>query len=74
MAKIPLPSRKGDPPAPGNTMGNLDVEMDEGLKPLNCKVPKPFKKDYKISAALVDMDMVEVLQESFALWKRAKGL
>ena len=64
--------RKGEPPPPGNTMGNLDTPEAEELVPLNFKVPSSFRREYKIFAAQIDMDMVEVLIESFALFKRDK--
>ena len=72
MAKIPPPTRKGEPPSPGNTMRNLDKAEPEGLVALNFKVPPAIRKEYKIFAATNDMAMVEVLQESFALFKRER--
>ena len=72
MAKIPPPMRKGEPPSMGNTMGNLDTPANEELVSLNFKVPPAFRRDYKIFAAQLDKDMVDVLQESFALFQRDK--
>ena len=63
---------RGRPFEPGNTMGNLENEQDQGLVPLNFKVPEDFRREFKIFAALQDMHMVEVLQEAFILYKRDK--
>lgn len=48
------------------------VEAEE-LVALNVKVLPDFRRDYKLTAAQLDMDMVEVLQESFALFKRERS-
>ena len=72
MAKVPPPIGKGEPPAPGNTMGNLDMPTTKELVPLNFKVPVAFRREFKIFAAQHGMDMIKVMQEAFALFKREK--
>jgi hypothetical protein len=47
MAKVPPPKRKGEPPPPDETVGNLDNwEMSH----LNFRVPKAFHKEFSIYA------------------------
>lgn len=54
-------------------MGNLDAPAAEELVPLNFRVPASFRKDYKITTASSDgTDMVDVLRESFELYKRQR--
>ncbi len=72
MAKVPPRSGKGPPPVTSNTMGNLDKPEAEELVALNFKVAKPIKKDFKIIAAALDMDMVELFYECFAAFKRER--
>ena len=72
MAKVPPPAGKGEPPSQGNTMGNLDKPVQDQLVPLNFKVPDAFRRDFKIFAAQHGMDMVEVMQEAFMLYKLTK--
>ena len=66
MVKIPAPKGKGEPPAPTGTIGNLDKPESEELVSLNFRVPKQFRKDFKVFAAQNDMDGVEMLQEVFS--------
>lgn len=73
MAKPPAPPRKGEPPTPTETLGNLDVSLKQELVPLNFKVPEEFRREFKVFAAQHGMDMVEVMQEAFELMKRTKG-
>jgi hypothetical protein len=72
MAKVPAPTGKGQPPTTSNTMGNLDAPALQPLVALNFKVPQAFHRDYKVTAAQLGMDMLEILQESFALFKHER--
>ena len=72
MAKVPPPARKGEPPAMQEILGNLDTPQSEELVPLNFKVSEAFRREYKIFAAQRDMNMVDLLHESFELLKREK--
>jgi hypothetical protein len=70
MARVPpKPSGKGMPPAPGLAVGNLDKPDSDGYDTLNFKPPKGFRREYQLFAAHHGMDMVEVLQPSFELFK-----
>ena len=73
MTKVPpKPSSKGAPPVPTATLDNLDKPEPEELVALNFKVPAAFRREFKIAAAELDMDMVELLQKSFGAFKREK--
>jgi hypothetical protein len=41
---------------------------------MNFLVDADFRKDYRTTAAGLDMAMVDILKESFALWKKSKNL
>ena len=70
MASVPpKPSGKGVPPQPLNMVGNLDKPESEDMLPLNFKPPAAFKREYKLFAAQIGKTMLEVLQESFELYK-----
>jgi hypothetical protein len=71
MAKLPPPSRKGEPPAPLDTIGNLDKgEMSH----LNFRVPKEFHKEFSIFAVVHDYkSQTEMLYEGFELLKEKYG-
>ena len=66
MTKVPLPRGKGEPPAPTNTIGNLDRPETEELVSLNFRVPKQFRRDFKIFAAQNDRDGIDALKEVFS--------
>ena len=73
MAKVPQkPSSKGTPPVPTATLGNLDKPEPEDLVTLNFKVPAAFRREFKITAAELDIDMVDLFVRSFAAFKREK--
>ncbi|MCE1119081.1 hypothetical protein [Pseudomonas sp. NMI795_08] len=72
-------STKGDPlpNLADRTEGrhdNTDRPAAGSLVPFNFAVPAEFKKAYKVAAAELDMSMVDVLKESFELFKRQHGL
>ena len=73
MARVPQkPSSKGTPPAPITTVGNLEKPEPGELVALNFKVLMPVKREFKITAAELDMDMVELFYECFAAFKRER--
>ncbi len=61
---------KGLPPS--DPSANLDrpVSKQEAIVPMGFKVPESFRKEYKTYAAMKGKKMVEVLMESFELYKR----
>lgn len=44
------------------------------LVALNFTVPPEFRQEYKVTAAELGVSMVEILKESFALFKQSKAL
>jgi hypothetical protein len=68
MAKVPPPSRKGDPPPPADTLGNLDKGE---ISHLNFRVPKAFHKEFSIFTVQHDYDsQTKVLYAAFDLLKK----
>ena len=62
--------RKGSPQA--DPSANLDrpVSKREAIVPMGFKVQESFRKEYKTYAAMKGKKMVEVLMESFKLYKK----
>jgi hypothetical protein len=69
MAKVPPPKGKGEPPQPGQTAGNLEAPERVDHEPLNFKVPRAFRREFKTYAAQQGKSMSRVLQEAFAALK-----
>jgi len=69
MAKVPPPRGKGEPPQPGQTLGNLEAPERVDSEPLNFKVPRAFRREFKTYAAQQGKSMSRVLQEAFAALK-----
>lgn len=44
-----------------------------GLTPLNFRVPETFHREFKIYAAQQGMSMVDLLQASFAQFRKRRG-
>jgi hypothetical protein len=53
---------------------NTERAAAGALVPFNFAVPAELKKQYKVAAAELDMTMVDILKESFELFKRNHGL
>jgi hypothetical protein len=68
MAVAPPPPKKnkGAPPTASDTLGTLSggggPERDT---PLNFRVTKTFKRDFKVAAALRSISQVELLERLF---------
>lgn len=75
MAKIapPAKSRKGAPPPPARTLGNLERPEPSNAEPLNFKVPPEFKRDFKSYAAQQGVSMSKLLQTAFEILKTQRG-
>ena len=74
MADIPKPPKKakkiGAPPAKDAPMvRNLAQPAEGELHNLSFKLSPEFKKEYKLYAAERGMTMLEVLKESFKLYR-----
>ena len=67
------PDGKGEPPV-ARVSQNLSKPDREALTPLNFRVPGEFHRSFKIYAAEHGMSMVELLQESFEAYRRARHL
>jgi hypothetical protein len=52
---------------------NTTKPANSDLVPLNFKVDGEFRRELKSFAAAHDMSMVDVIKESFALFKAQKG-
>jgi hypothetical protein len=71
MAKVPKPrTGKGTPPAPTNTVDNLERPEPTGQAPLNFKVPDDFKREFKTYAAARGISMTKLLMDGFELVKQ----
>jgi len=68
MAVAPPPPKKnkGAPPTASDTLGTLPGGGgSERDTPLNFRVTKAFRRDFKVAAALRDMSQVELLERLF---------
>jgi|GEM_PF-1549621 hypothetical protein len=79
-SKPPRKSTKGAPELDSNaeeikaTKTHTDKPASSDRVPMNFLVDADFRKDYRTTAAGLDMAMVDILKESFALWKKSKNL
>jgi hypothetical protein len=78
MAKIPPPSvqksRKGSPPPPARTVGNLSKPEPSGQETLNLRVPLEFKRGLKILAAQQGTSMTDIIVEAVGLFRQQRGV
>ncbi len=68
MSVAPPPSKKskGLPPGASDTLGTLPREGGpERDTPLNFRVTKTFKRDFKVAAAMRGVSQVELLERLF---------
>lgn len=75
MAQITKPPKKaqklGNPPAKNEpTVRNLQQPTSTDLEGLNFKVNPEFKKEYRLYAAERGKSMVDILKESFELYRK----
>ena len=67
VAPPPPKKSKGLPPAASETLGMLPKEGgSERDTPLNFRVTKAFKRDFKVAAAMRGVSQVELLERLFA--------
>ena len=72
--KVPPPKRQREaPPVLEQATQNLDKTPPLATETLNFKVMSEFKREYKGYAVSRGMAMVELLQESFQLYKERHG-
>jgi len=60
-------------PVISNTPDKSKLPSSE-YQPLNFKVSSDFKRDFRLVAAQNDLKLVELLEQSFAAYKREKGI
>lgn len=65
-------SGKGLPPPETKASQNLSKPETGELKPLNFTVPAEFRKKYKLFATNNNMSMVQLLVESFDIYRDLK--
>jgi hypothetical protein len=73
MARVPKPTRKGDPPPAAATVANLDRPDPAGQAPLSFRVPDNFKREFKTYAAQRGISMTQLLIDGFELVKEKRG-
>jgi ketopantoate reductase len=71
--KSPNPRKPSTTVPHGAVIPLKNLDDAEALKPLNFRVPPQFHREYKIYAVQNGMNMVELLRESFELFKRSQG-
>jgi len=70
----PAPKKQREaPPQLEETSQNLEKTPPLATETLNFKVTAEFKREYKIYAASRDKTMIELLQESYLLYKQRHG-
>jgi len=69
MANASRPGTKQNNVSPGETMARRNGSEPAKLAPLNFKVTKAFRREFKTYASQHDMKMVELLHEGFRLVK-----
>lgn len=72
--KVPAPKKKREaPPQIEETPQNLEKTPPLETETLNFKVTAEFKRDYKGYAVSRDKTMIELLRESYQLYKERHG-
>lgn len=70
----PAPRRQREAPPPlQETPQNLDKPPPLATETLNFKVTAEFRREYKVYAASRGMTMIELLEESYQLYKERHG-
>lgn len=69
MANASRPGTKHKNVSPAETMPHRNDSESETLAPLNFKVTKEFRREFKTYASQHDIKMVELLHEGFRLVK-----
>lgn len=71
----PAPRRKREAPPPLEepTSKNLEKTPPLDTETLNFKVTAEFKREYKVYAASRGMTMIELLEQSYQIYKERHG-
>jgi hypothetical protein len=67
VSKASLPGAKHKSGSPAEILARRDGSEPATLAPLNFKVTKAFRREFKTYASQHDMKMVELLREGFRL-------
>lgn len=76
MAKVPPPaatSRKGAPPAPVQTVANLEKAEPGTIDNLNFKVTPEFKRTFRIYAMSRGITSKQLLERCFVFYQEHHG-
>ncbi|HET6841356.1 MAG TPA: hypothetical protein VFK06_06670 [Candidatus Angelobacter sp.] len=75
MAKVPSPvhSRKGTPPAPTQTVANLEKPELGTIDNLNFKVAPELKRAFRIYAMSRGMTAKDLLERCFEFYRQHHG-
>ena len=69
MAKASRPEKRQRSVSPAATIAHRTDSESAAIAPLNFKVTKAFRREFKTYASQHDMKMVELLHEGFRLVK-----
>ena len=69
MAKASQPAKRQKSVRPTVSIAHRDDSESATLAPLNFKVTKAFRREFKTYASQHDMKMIELLHEGFRLVK-----
>ena len=73
VAPPPPKRNKGAPPSAAETLGTLPEGGPERDTPLNFRVTKMFKRDFKVAAAMRGISQVELLERLFTKLDQLDG-
>jgi hypothetical protein len=73
--KVPAaPKRQREaPPSLEETPQNLEKTPPQDTETLNFKVASEFKREYKVYAASRGMTMIDLLEQSYQIYKERHG-
>jgi hypothetical protein len=72
--KVPPPKKQREAPPPlEETPQNLEKTPPLDTETLNFKVKAEFKREYKVYAASRGMTMIDLLEQSYQIYKERHG-
>jgi hypothetical protein len=72
--KVPPPKKQREaPPQLKETPENLEKKPPLDTETLNFKVAAEFKREYKVYAASRGMTMIDLLEQSYQIYKERHG-
>ena len=73
MSRVPS-RKKNDKPESRASVIRLAAQQSDALTPMNFRVSANFHREFKVYAAQHGMSMVDLLQESFRVLKKMRGI